>query len=84
MRLLSSEMMPDEHGFGTTTLEPVSAPVWAYFRQLSGKEVFAAATTNYKEEVLFTVNYNPEITNNEYPRYTVQRRIVRYNAGRYV
>ena len=31
-------------------------PVWAYFRELSCKEVFAAATTNYKEEVLFTVN----------------------------
>ena len=31
-------------------------PVWAYFRELLGKEVFAAATTNYKEEVLFTVN----------------------------
>ena len=25
-------------------------------RELLGKEVFAAATTNYKEEVLFTVN----------------------------
>ena len=59
----------DEHGFGTTTLEPISAPVWAYFRQLSGKEVFAAATTNYKEEVLFTVNYNPEITNTHVIRY---------------
>ena len=43
--------------------EPISAPVWAYFRELLGKEVFAAATTNYKEEVLFTVNFHPEITN---------------------
>ena len=59
----------DAQGFGTTTLEPISAPVWAYFRQLSGKEVFAAATTNYKEEVLFTVNYNPEITNTHVIRY---------------
>ena len=53
----------DAQGFGTTTLEPVSAPAWAYFRELPGKEVFAAATTNYKEEILFTVNYNPQITN---------------------
>ena len=30
---------------------------------------FAAATTNYKEEVLFTVNYNPEITNTHVIRY---------------
>ena len=50
----------DEQGFGTTALEPISAPIWAYSRQLSGKEVFAAATTNYKEKVLFTVNYNPK------------------------
>ena len=26
----------DKHGFGTTTLEPISAPVWAYFRELLG------------------------------------------------
>ena len=38
------------------------ATVWAYFRQLSGKEVFAAATTNYKEEVLFTINYRTDLT----------------------
>ena len=55
--------------FGTTTLEPVSAPVWAYFREFLGKEVFAAATTNYKEEVLFTVNFHPEITNTHVIRY---------------
>ena len=34
----------------------------------------AAATTNYKEEVLFTVNYNPEITNT---------RVIRYNGVLY-
>ena len=37
--------------------------------EVSGKEVFAAATTNCKEEVLFTVNYNPEITNTHVIRY---------------
>ena len=36
--------------------------VWAYFRHLSGKEVFAAATVNYKEEVLFQVNYHSDLT----------------------
>ncbi len=51
----------DEMGITTTTLEPLAPPLWAYFRQLSGKEVFAAATTNYKEEVLFQVNYRPDI-----------------------
>lgn len=38
------------------------ATVWAYFRHLSGKEVFAAATVNYKEEVLFQVNYRADLT----------------------
>ncbi len=59
----------DESGFTTTTLEPIAPPVWAYFRQLSGKEVFAAATTNYKEEVLFQVNYRADITNTHVIRY---------------
>ena len=45
------------------------APIWAYFRQLSGKEVFAAATINYKEEVLFTINYRTDITTAHVVRY---------------
>lgn len=48
-------------GFTTTTIETV-AMVWAYFRHLSGKEVFAAATVNYKEDVLFQIGYRTDIT----------------------
>ena len=55
IEILAQVTERDSEGFSTTTLQPVDAPVWAYFRQLSGKEVFAAATTNYKEEVLFTI-----------------------------
>ena len=51
----------NENGY-PVTVETTIARVWAYFRQLSGKEVFAAATTNYKEEVLFTINYRTDIT----------------------
>lgn len=50
-------------------MQPVGAPVWAYFRQLSGKEVFAAATINYKEEMLFTINYRKDITTAHVVRY---------------
>lgn len=32
------------------------------FPHLSGKEVFAAATINYKEEVLFQIGYRADIT----------------------
>ena len=46
-------------GFTTTTIETV-ATVWAYFRHLSGKEVFAAATVNYKEDVLFQIGYRTD------------------------
>ncbi len=34
-----------------------------------GKEVFAAATINYKEEVLFTINYRTDITTAHVVRY---------------
>lgn len=62
IEILAPHTVRDNEGFATTTLEPVDAPLWAYFRQLSGKEVFAAATTNYKEEVLFTINYRTDLT----------------------
>ncbi len=59
----------DEIGNSRTILEAVAPPVWAYFRQLSGSEVFAAATTNYKEEVLFQINYLPDIDTTHVIRY---------------
>lgn len=40
-----------------------------YFRHLSGKEVFAAATVNYKEEVLFQTNYRTDLTTANMVRY---------------
>ena len=60
-------------GFTKTTLESMGT-VWAYFRHLSGKEVFAAATVNYKEEVLFQVNYRTDLTT---------ANMVRYNGALY-
>ena len=46
----------------------------ADFRYLSGKEVFAAATVNYKEEVLFQVNYRTDLTT---------ANVIRYNGKLY-
>ena len=69
IELLKQVTEHDSEGFSTTTLQPVCPPVWAYFRQLSGKEVFAAATTNYKEEVLFTINYRTDLTTAHVVRY---------------
>ena len=61
IELLRQVHTRDEMGFTKTTLESMGT-VWAYFRHLSGKEVFAAATVNYKEEVLFQVNYRTDLT----------------------
>lgn len=69
IELLQQVTTRDNEGFEQTTLQPVGAPVWAYFRHLSGKEVFAAATINYKEEVLFTINHRTDITTAHVVRY---------------
>ena len=73
IELLRQVHTRDEMGFTKTTLESMGA-VWAYFRHLSGKEVFAAATVNYKEEVLFQVNYRTDLT---------AANMVRYNGTLY-
>ena len=35
--------------------------IWAYYRHLSGKEFFAAASTKSKVEVIFEINWNKKI-----------------------
>ena len=52
--------------------------VWTYFRQLSGKEIFAAAAYRYVEEVLFTTNYQAGLTMACYVEYNV----VKYSITR--
>lgn len=54
-------------GFGSNKYKPIhSGQLWAYVRQLSAKEFYAAATTNYQEERLFVINWrndvNPDMT----------------------
>ena len=61
IELVGFNSIINENGY-PVTVETTIARVWAYFRQLSGKEAFAAATINYKEEVLFTINYRTDIT----------------------
>ena len=43
------------------TLGPIDAPLWAYFRQLSGNEIYRV-TTQTTEEVMFVINYRTDIT----------------------
>ena len=77
IELLRQVHTRDEMGITSTALESMGT-IWAYFRHLSGKEVFAAATVNYKEEVLFQVNYRPDIDATRVIRY----RDVLYNITR--
>ena len=61
IELVAFNSIINENGY-PVTVETTIARVWAYFRQLSGKEIFAAAAYRYDEEVLFTVNYRNDLT----------------------
>ena len=52
----------DPDGFSAGTLTPIALPLWAYFRQLSGKEIYRGSAVHVDEQVLFTVNYRPDIS----------------------
>jgi SPP1 family predicted phage head-tail adaptor len=52
--------------------------LWAYVRQLSAKEYFAAAAVQNTEEMLFTVNWRPDIT----PQMYIEYKGVWYNIQR--
>ena len=44
--------VPNENGYTTKVTESLARNVWAYFRQLSGKEIFAAAYRMMKKSCL--------------------------------
>lgn len=70
--------VPNGNGYTTKVTEPLALNVWAYFRQLSGKEIFAAAAYRYDEEVLFTINYHDDVTTACFVEY----KGVKYNVNR--
>ena len=78
IEILAVTLTKDPEGFPTQVLAPIAPPMWAYFRQLSGKEVYAAMSVQATEEVLFTVNYRPDITT----RHIVRFRGVDYDITR--
>ena len=69
IEILQPSTSRDADGFGVETLTPIAPPLWAYFRQLSGKEIYVNATTVTTEQVLFTVNFRPDITTRHVIRY---------------
>jgi SPP1 family predicted phage head-tail adaptor len=62
IEILKPGIIKDSYGFATETLEPIAPPIWAYFRQLSGKEIYANATTITAEQVMFAVNYRSDVS----------------------
>ena len=59
----------NENGFAVKTLTPISPPVWAYFRHLSGKEIFAANAHQAVEEVQFVINWRDDLSTTHVIRY---------------
>lgn len=58
------------NGFEVSIYQPIHpGRLWAYVRQLSAKEYFAAAAVQSKEEVLFTVNWRADINPKMYIEY---------------
>ena len=74
IELLRADYMKDGEGFSAETLTPVGPPVWAYFRHLSGKEIYAAQSVQAVEEVQFVINWRGDITT---------RHVIRYAGGLY-
>jgi SPP1 family predicted phage head-tail adaptor len=62
IEILAVTHTQDPDGFPIKTLTPIAPPMWAYFRQLSGKEVYAAMSVQATEEVQFVVNWCNDIT----------------------
>jgi SPP1 family predicted phage head-tail adaptor len=69
IEILKATFTKDKIGQGIENLEPIAPPVWAYFRQLSQKEIFACSATHVAEEVLFVVNYRADISTRNVVRF---------------
>ena len=70
IELLRADYIKDAAGFASETLTPITPPVWAYFRHLSGKEIYAAMTVQAVEEVQFVINWRRDITTRHVVRYS--------------
>lgn len=77
IEILENKIIVDRIGNHVSQLVPV-ATVWAYSRQLSGDEVFAAARVNVTENVLFQISYRANITT----AHVIRFRGVLYNITR--
>lgn len=78
IEILQVTITKDPDGFAVETLTPIAPPLWAYFRQLSGSEVYAARAVQATEDVLFVINWREDVTT----RHVVRFREVLYDVVR--
>ena len=67
IEIMETQVVTDSIGNRIKQLVTV-ATVWAYFRQLSGDEIYRV-TTQVNEEVMFRINYRADITTTHVIRY---------------
>ena len=61
INILKQSQERDESGEPIDVFITVAENIWAYYRQISGSEFFAAATSNTKVEAIFEINWRNDI-----------------------
>jgi len=73
------ETIKDSEGFATVQYIPIHAGrLWAYVRQLSAAEFFAAKAVQQSEEMLFILNFRADLT----PHLFIEYRGIFYDITR--
>jgi SPP1 family predicted phage head-tail adaptor len=73
IEILELTRVKDSEGFTTEQLAPIAPPLWAYYRHLSGKEIYASGAEHAIEDVLFVVNWREGLNTQQVIRYRGQR-----------
>ena len=61
INILKQKKGSDDYGEPIDELVTIADNIWAYYRQLSGREIYAAQTVNAQEEVLFEIGWRNDI-----------------------
>jgi SPP1 family predicted phage head-tail adaptor len=70
IEILAEQTVKDADGFAAKTFVPIhGGKLWAYFRQLSGDEVYSAMAAHVTEQALFQINYRADVTTANAVRY---------------
>lgn len=71
IRILQKVKTTSPNGFPVYVYKPIhSGRLWAYYRQLSGREFYASAMVNASEEVVFSVNWRTDVKTDMFIEYS--------------